>query len=151
MPPGSSEVYVPHRPREKGRGVEIKPSGAQIQGNANKCPSERGNPATAQGNSQWRQKKKSPVRASPRRRGSNVLVNYPQTKDLWALDVEKSSCIRHDNISHLSWVFTVDKRESPRLQSWDESASMFFLILDISDYGISRNASDRLAEIRTRP
>ena len=44
-----------------------------------------------------------------------------------------------------------DKRESPRLQSWDESASMFFLILDISDYGISRNASDRLAEIRTRP
>ena len=47
--------------------------------------------------------------------------------------------------------FTKDKRESPRLQSWDESASMFFLILDISDYGISRNASDRLAEIRTRP
>lgn len=47
--------------------------------------------------------------------------------------------------------FTEDKRESPRLQSWDESASMFFLILDISDYGISRNASDRLAEIRTRP
>ena len=46
---------------------------------------------------------------------------------------------------------TKDKRESPRLQSWDESASMFFLILDISDYGISRNASDRLAEIRTRP
>lgn len=44
-----------------------------------------------------------------------------------------------------------DKRESPRLQSWDESASMFFLILDISDYGISRNTSDRLAEIRTRP
>ena len=42
-------------------------------------------------------------------------------------------------------------RESPRLQSWDESASMFFLILDISDYGISRNTSDRLAEIRTRP
>ena len=33
-------------------------------------------------------------------------VNYPQTKDLWALDVEKSSCIGHDNISHLSWVFT---------------------------------------------
>ena len=48
-------------------------------------------------------------------------------------------------------IFTKDKRESPRLQSWDESASMFFLILDISDYGISRNASDRLAEIRTRP
>lgn len=47
--------------------------------------------------------------------------------------------------------FTKNKRESPRLQSWDESASMFFLILDISDYGISRNASDRLAEIRTRP
>lgn len=47
--------------------------------------------------------------------------------------------------------FTNDKRESPRLQSWDESASMFFLTLDISDYGISRNASDRLAEIRTRP
>ena len=46
---------------------------------------------------------------------------------------------------------TKDKRESPRLQSWDESASMFFLILDISDYGISRNTSDRLAEIRTRP
>ena len=46
---------------------------------------------------------------------------------------------------------TKDKRESPRLQSWDESASMFFLILDISDYGISRNASDRIAEIRTRP
>ena len=80
-----------------------------------------------------------------------LAVNYPQTKDLWALDVEKSSCIGHDNISHLSWVFTKDKRESPRLQSWDESASMFFLILDISDYGISRNASDRLAEIRTRP
>ena len=35
-----------------------------------------------------------------------LAVNYPQTKDLWALDVEKSSCIRHDNISHLSWVFT---------------------------------------------
>ena len=33
-------------------------------------------------------------------------VNYPQTKDLWALDVEKSSCIGHDNNSHLSWVFT---------------------------------------------
>ena len=33
-------------------------------------------------------------------------VNYPQTKDFWALDVEKSSCIGHDNISHLSWVFT---------------------------------------------
>lgn len=47
--------------------------------------------------------------------------------------------------------FTKDKRESPRLQSWDESASMLFLILDISDYGISRNTSDRLAEIRTRP
>ena len=35
-----------------------------------------------------------------------LAVNYPQTKDLWALDVEKSSCIGHDNISHLSWVFT---------------------------------------------
>ena len=52
---------------------------------------------------------------------------------------------------HVVLVLTKDKRESPRLQSWDESTSMFFLILDISDYGISRNASDRLAEIRTRP
>ena len=33
-------------------------------------------------------------------------VNYQQTKDLLALDVEKSSCIGHDNNSHLSWVFT---------------------------------------------
>ena len=48
-------------------------------------------------------------------------------------------------------IITKDKRESPRLQSWDESALMFFLILDISDYGISRDTSDRLAEIRTRP
>nr|DAI11587.1 MAG TPA: hypothetical protein [Caudoviricetes sp.] len=46
-----------------------------MQGDANKCPSERRNPATAQGNGQWRQKKKSPVRASPRRRGSNVLMS----------------------------------------------------------------------------
>lgn len=52
---------------------------------------------------------------------------------------------------YISGEFTKDKRESPRLQSLDESASMFFLILDISDYGISRNTSDRLAEIRTRP
>lgn len=54
-------------------------------------------------------------------------------------------CIRRDKS------ITKDKRESPRLQSWDESALMFFLILDISDYGISRDTSDRLAEIRTRP
>lgn len=33
-------------------------------------------------------------------------VNYPQAKDLWALDVERSSCIGHDSNSHLSWVFT---------------------------------------------
>ena len=78
----------------------------------------------------------------------------------------RSICRRDgDNLNaiHLALVFkertelievpgiTKDKRESPRLQSWDESASMFFLILDISDYGISRNTSDRLAEIRTRP
>jgi hypothetical protein len=48
--------------------------------------------------------------AAEERRKLNVqrdnLVNYPQTKDLWALDVEKSSCIGHDNNSHLSWVFT---------------------------------------------
>ena len=56
-----------------------------------------------------------------------------------------------DNGNLSDEAFTKDKRESPRLKSWDESASMFFLILDISDYGISRNTSDRLAEIRTRP
>ena len=53
--------------------------------------------------------------------------------------------------SEKAYKITKDTRESSRLQSWDESASMFFLILDISDYGISRNTSDRLAEIRTRP
>ena len=37
---------------------------------------------------------------------SEFQVNYQQTKDLLALDVEKSSCIGHDNNSHLSWVFT---------------------------------------------
>lgn len=64
---------------------------------------------------------------------------------------EMNEYIEDETKRVLSNVFTKDKRESPRLQSWDESASMFFLILDISDYGISRNASDRLAEIRTRP
>lgn len=40
-----------------------------------------------------------------------------------------------------------DKRESPRLKPWDESDLTAFLIFDVSNYGISRNASDRLAEI----
>lgn len=56
---------------------------------------------------------------------------------------------KDDNYKEIA--LTKDKRESPRLKSWDESASMFFLILDISDYDISRNTSDRLAEIRPRP
>ena len=40
------------------------------------------------------------------KRRHTSTVNYQQTKDLLALDVEKSSCIGHDNNSHLSWVFT---------------------------------------------
>lgn len=39
-------------------------------------------------------------------RKKSLGVNYPQAKDLWALDVERSSCIGHDSNSHLSWVFT---------------------------------------------
>ena len=42
---------------------------------------------------------------------------------------------------------TKDKRESPRLKPWAESGLMVFLILDISDYGISRNATNRLAKV----
>ena len=34
------------------------------------------------------------------------FINYSQCKNLWALDVEISSCIGQDNSSHLSWVFT---------------------------------------------
>ena len=46
------------------------------------------------------------VRVIRRNETTEKEVNYQQTKDLWALDVEKSSCIGHDNNSHLSWVFT---------------------------------------------
>lgn len=46
------------------------------------------------------------LKAELKRRSNIARVNYPQAKDLWALDVERSSCIGHDSNSHLSWVFT---------------------------------------------
>ena len=35
---------MPHRPREKGRGIENKPSDARMRGKANKCPLRKEKP-----------------------------------------------------------------------------------------------------------